>query len=71
MLGVFAGTANVNGAPGFTFVAWVEDKAEPGAGVDTFRIQIFKNGFFYESAATAAAPSVLDKGGNIQVHKTN
>ncbi len=55
------GTAKINGAGSYAFVVDVDDKGEPGKGVDTFRIQVTP----YSSGATAA----ILGGGNIQVHK--
>jgi hypothetical protein len=52
------GTAEVNGQSGFTFTVDVADNGEPGAGVDTFALQL-SNGY--------AASGTLG-GGNIQLH---
>lgn len=68
----FIGTASVNGVSGYTFIVYVEDNAEPGAGVDKFQIQIAgPNGFSYDSSQLATKGGVLDQGGNIQVHRVN
>jgi hypothetical protein len=63
----FSGIAKVNGVMGYQFTVEVEDRAEPGAGVDRFRMLIPALG--YDSNLHATKGGVLDKGGNIQVHK--
>ncbi|HVH31135.1 MAG TPA: choice-of-anchor P family protein [bacterium] len=52
------GTAEVNGQSGFAFTVDVADNGEPGAGVDTFALQV-SNG--YNASGTLG-------GGNIQLH---
>lgn len=52
------GTAEVNGAPGFTYSVDVADNGEPGVGSDTFALRL-SNGY--------SAFGVLG-GGNIQLH---
>ena len=52
------GTAELNGAPGFTYTVDVADNGEPGVGSDTFALQL-SNGY--------SASGVLG-GGNIQLH---
>jgi hypothetical protein len=54
------GKATVNGSGSFDFVLDVDDLGEPGANVDTFRIEM--------SDGYVAGGTVLD-GGNIQIHK--
>jgi len=67
---MFSGTGRVNGQAGYSFTVWVEDHGEPGAGRDRFRIQITgPGGFNYDSARLASKGGLLDKGGNIQIHK--
>ena len=53
------GTAEINGAPGFTYIVDVADNGEPGRQ-DTFMIQLFPSG--YTAAGTLT-------GGNIQLHR--
>jgi VCBS repeat-containing protein len=66
---VVSGTATVNGRSGYTFTLFVDDRGEPGAGRDTFRIVIAgPGGFGYDSLDAAVAAGVLDSG-NLQVHK--
>ena len=67
--GIFEGTATLNGKAGYTFVAWVEDWAEPGALKDKFRVTISGPGLSYDSSTLATKGGILDQGGNIQVHK--
>ena len=68
--GIFTGPATMNGVAGYTFVAWIEDWAEPGAQKDKFRITISgPGGFNYDSAQVATKGGILDQGGNIQIHK--
>lgn len=68
--GVFTGNATMNKVAGYTFTCWVDDLAEPGAGVDKFRVEIKgPGGFTYDSATVATKGGILDKGGNIQIHK--
>ena len=70
--GMFQGTATRNGVSGFRFRVDVEDNGEPGAGVDKFRIQISgPGGFGYDSNNFATKGGLLDKGGNIQIHKSS
>jgi hypothetical protein len=52
------GSASVDGVPGHTFVLMVQDNDEPGAGADTFRLDL---------DGTTVASGVLT-GGNVQVH---
>ena len=67
---MFTGTARVNGSAGYNFTVWVEDNGEPGAGRDRFRIEITgPSGFTYDSSRLATKGGLLDKGGNIQVHR--
>jgi len=67
----FEGSATINGQPGYSFHVDVEDRGEPGAGVDKFRIRILgTSGFSYDSNGYATSGGLLDQGGNIQVHKT-
>jgi hypothetical protein len=67
----FEGTATVNDVSGYRFRVAVEDNAEPGAGADKFRIIVIgPNAYFYDSNSYASKGGVLDKGGNIQVHKS-
>jgi len=67
--GSFEGSATNNGQPGYTFRVDVEDRGEPGTGVDKFRIRITgPAGFSYDSSLYATSGGLLD-GGNIQVHK--
>jgi len=54
----FSGDAEINGQAGFTYTVTVQDNAEPGAGQDTFSIQL-SNGY--------SASGILG-GGNIQIH---
>lgn len=70
VVGVFTGTATLNGTAGYGFAAWVEDKAEPGARVDTFRIQIYY-AIYYAGLLIYDNGGVLNQGGNIQVQRTN
>jgi probable HAF family extracellular repeat protein len=65
---IFTGTATMNGVTGYTFVASVEDWAEPGALKDKFRITISGPGVSYDSSTLATKGGILDQG-NIQVHK--
>jgi hypothetical protein len=65
----FSGLADVNGVAGYRFTLEVEDRGEPGAGVDRFRMLIPALG--YDSDVHATKGGVLDRGGNIQVHKMN
>ena len=68
--GVFTGLATNNEAQGYRFTVWIDDLAEPGAQIDTFRIEIKGPGsFHYDSAHVATKGGILDKGGNIQIHK--
>ena len=67
--GIFTGPATMNGVAGYTFVAWIEDWAEPGAQKDKFRITISGPGVSYDSSTVATKGGLLDQGGNIQVHK--
>lgn len=68
--GQISGTATLNGVAGYRFFVELEDIAEPGALVDKFRIRIAgPNGFSYDSNVYAVRGGVLDKGGNIQIHK--
>lgn len=68
--GQISGTATLNGVAGYRFFVELEDIAEPGALVDKFRIRISgPNGFRYDSNVYAVRGGVLDKGGNIQIHK--
>lgn len=53
------GTAEIDGAPGFTYRAEVADNGEPGRGADTFTLEL-SNGY------TATGPTLA--GGNIQLH---
>jgi len=70
--GMFQGTATLNGIAGYTFTVWVEDNGEPGSLVDRFRIQISgPGGFAYDCNDFATRGGLLDRGGNIQVHRTN
>ncbi len=55
----FEGSAEVNGASGFTYAIDVADNGEPGVGSDTFSITL-SSGY--------SAGGML-KGGNIQLHK--
>lgn len=52
------GTAEVNGAPGFTYSADVADNGEPGVGRDTFALTVSNS---YSASGVLA-------GGNIQLH---
>jgi len=54
----FSGGAEINGQPGFTYTITVQDNGEPGAGHDTFSIQL-SNGY--------SASGILG-GGNIEIH---
>jgi hypothetical protein len=54
----FSGDAEINGQPGFTYTVTVQDNGEPGAGQDTFSIQL-SNGY--------SASGILG-GGNIEIH---
>jgi len=54
----FSGDAEVNGQAGFTYTVTVQDNGEPGAGHDTFSIQL-SNGY--------GASGILG-GGNIEIH---
>lgn len=56
----FTGTADVNGYPGHTFTAIVQDNGEPGEGTDRFEI----------SLDTGYAVGGVLTGGNIQIHAT-
>lgn len=68
--GMFQGTATLNGIAGYTFTVWVEDNGEPGSLVDRFRIEISgPGGFHYDSNDFATRGGLLDRGGNIQVHR--
>jgi uncharacterized repeat protein (TIGR01451 family) len=68
--GSFAGTATISGVAGYHFFVELEDRAEPGALVDKFRIRIAgSGGFTYDSNTYATKGGLLDKGGNIQIHK--
>jgi len=58
-----AGTAEVNGASGFTYEVDVADNGEPGRN-DTFSIRLFSDG---ASTPFYAAQGLL-AGGNIQLH---
>ena len=62
---VITGTATVNGKAGYTYTVIVQDLKEPGAGKDTFRIQITgpSGALSYDSLE-----GVLTAG-NVQVHK--
>ena len=69
--GMFTGAATKNGVSGFTFRADVEDNGEPGAGVDKFRIRVYSGAtLIYDSSSLATKGGILDKGGNIQIHKS-
>jgi uncharacterized repeat protein (TIGR01451 family) len=66
----FTGTAKLNGVSGYRFFVELEDRAEPGAQVDKFRIQIAgPGGFTYDSNTACNCGGTLTKGGNIQIHK--
>ena len=67
--GIIRGTATLNGVSGYSFEVRVKDQAEPGAGVDKYGIRVWKGAFEYKSPAFDTGGAVLDKGGNIQVHK--
>jgi len=54
----FSGDAEINGQSGFTYTVTVQDNGEPGAGQDTFSIQL-SNGY--------SASGILG-GGNIEIH---
>jgi len=54
----FSGAAEINGQSGFTYTVTVTDNGEPGAGHDTFSIQL-SNGY--------SASGILG-GGNIEIH---
>jgi VCBS repeat-containing protein len=70
--GMFQGTATLNGVAGYTFTVWVEDNGEPGSLVDRFRIEINgPGGFHYDSNDFATRGGLLDRGGNIQVHRAH
>jgi len=60
----FAGECRVDGVSGYTFYCEVEDRGEPGRGVDKFSIEVYDStGSPYYSAGDILA------GGNIQIHK--
>lgn len=68
--GRFTGTATINGVAGYNFRVTLEDNGEPGARIDKFRIQIQgPGGFTYDSNDYASMGGLLDRGGNIQIHK--
>ncbi len=67
--GIFTGPATLNGVAGYTFTAWIEDRAEPGAQIDKFRIVFSGGGVTYDSDTLATQGGILDQGGNIQIHK--
>jgi hypothetical protein len=68
--GQFSGTATLNGVAGYSFFVELEDRAEPGALIDKFHIQISgPGGFSYDSNTACNCVGILDKGGNIQIHK--
>lgn len=68
--GRFTGTATINGVAGYRFEVRIEDRAEPGARIDKFRITITgPGGFHYDSNDHASLGGLLDRGGNIQIHK--
>lgn len=59
----FEGAAEVNGTPGYTYVADVADNNDPGRGADTFALAISSNGNnIYTGSGTLS-------GGNIELHK--
>jgi len=63
---VITGNAEINGVGGFTYMVEVNDKAEPGRGVDEFSIDL-SNG--YEAGFTYGDGPIA--GGNIQLHPGN
>jgi len=61
--GTFTGAANVNQQPGYRFQVTACDVAEPGAGKDTFRIDLTgPGGFSYSRQGTISE-------GNVQIQK--
>lgn len=74
---VFSGSAEVNGAPGFSYSVEVVDDGEPGnvpKGSDRFIISVSGPAFAYHADSGGApdaftSPSDGIDGGNIQIHK--
>ena len=67
---VITGTAQINGVDGFTYMVEVNDKAEPGRGVDEFSIDLSNGaGFDYEAGFNYSDGPIA--GGNIQLHPGN
>jgi hypothetical protein len=59
----FGGDANVNGNSGYTYTVTVQDNGEPGAGHDTFSIQVHN-----PSAIPIYSASGIFGGGNTEIH---
>ena len=68
---IITGTAQVNGADGFTYAVQVTDGGEPGRGVDRFSIDVFdaSGAEIYEAGFTYGDGPIA--GGNIQLHPGN
>ena len=68
---IITGTAQVNGADGFTYAVQVTDGGEPGRGVDRFSIDVFDAtaAEIYEAGFTYGDGPIA--GGNIQLHPGN
>jgi len=73
---VFTGSAEVNGASGYSYTAEVIDDGEPGnvpKGHDRFRLSVSGPGLSYiadSGGAPAVGPTDGIDGGNIQIHKS-
>jgi hypothetical protein len=67
----FKGLATINGAGQYTFKVTADDNAEPGAGIDTFKVEIWMGSVDTENGPPS--PKHLTQGtlggGNIQIHK--